>query len=431
MSSGDIAISVRNLSKSYTIAHNAAKHTTMAEAMMHRIRHPMDRAQQETFWALRELSFDIKQGSVVGVVGRNGAGKSTLLKILSRITEPTVGRVDLYGTMGSLLEVGTGFHPELTGRENIYLNGQILGMRKREVDARFDEIVDFAGVEKFLDTPVKRYSSGMYVRLAFAIAAHLRAEILVVDEVLSVGDAEFQQKCMGKMRDVATSGRTVLFVSHNANAVASLCNMGILLHKGTLQAMGPTAEILDQYCSMVDAEASVDLTQHPSRVAKGLPIFQSLTFLDGFGRPASAFDPGAELKISMTLDVAHKIPAAKVGVAFQTSRGERVFAVATYLGNTILPPLQGPVTVTCDFRLPHLIPGRYTIDIAINDESGALDTVTSAAAFDVREVNYLEMTTPYFPEMGQIMVKSQWNVADVAPPGTGSEPRPLAQPAGV
>ena len=431
MGSGDIAISVRNLSKSYTIAHNATRHTTMAEAMMHRVRHPLARPQQETFWALRDLSFDIKQGSVVGVVGRNGAGKSTLLKILSRITEPTIGRVDLYGTMGSLLEVGTGFHPELTGRENIYLNGQILGMRKREVDARFDDIVDFAGVEKFLDTPVKRYSSGMYVRLAFAIAAHLRADILVVDEVLAVGDAEFQQKCMGKMRDVATSGRTVLFVSHNSNAVASLCNLGILLHKGTLQAMGPTAEILDQYCSMVDAEATVDLTQHPSRISKGSPIFRSLSFLDSSGRPSAAFDPGSEMKIAMTLEVRQKIHSPKIGVAFQTSRGERVFAVATYLGNTTLPPLHGQATVTCECRLPHLVPGRYTIDIAINDESGALDTVTSAAAFDVREINYLEMTTPYFPEMGQIMVKSQWNVVCAGPLQAEVEAKQIAEGAGV
>src|SRR4051794_37460451 len=212
MSSGDIAVSVRGLSKAYTIAHNAERQVTLAEQMLQRLRNPFKRAQTETFWALKDVDFDIKKGDVVGIIGRNGAGKSTLLKVLSRITQPTAGEIDLYGRVGSLLEVGTGFHPELTGRENIYLNGAILGMSRREIDREFDAIVEFAGIEQFLDTPVKRYSSGMYVRLAFAVAAHLDPEILIIDEVLAVGDLEFQNKCLGKMKDVATSGRTVLFV---------------------------------------------------------------------------------------------------------------------------------------------------------------------------------------------------------------------------
>src|SRR5947209_4368844 len=197
MSSSDIAVSVRGLSKAYTIAHNAEKHVTLAETMLARLKNPLKRPQTETFWALKDVSFDVKRGDVVGIIGRNGAGKSTLLKILSRITEPTAGEVDLYGRVGSLLEVGTGFHAELTGRENIFINGAMLGMRKSEIRAQFDSIVDFSGVEKFLDTPVKRYSSGMYVRLAFAVAAHLTPDILIVDEVLAVGDAAFQQKCIG------------------------------------------------------------------------------------------------------------------------------------------------------------------------------------------------------------------------------------------
>src|SRR6185312_11209897 len=199
---GDISVVVDGLSKAYTLAHNLPRHTTLAEAAMHRLRSPFPRASTEQFWALRDVSFEIRQGEAVGIIGRNGAGKSTLLKILSRITGPTDGQVVLYGPVGSLLEVGTGFHPELTGRENIFLNGSILGMRRREIARRFDEIVAFAEVEKFLDTPVKRYSSGMYVRLAFSVAAHLNPEILVIDEVLAVGDASFQKKCLGKMGEV-------------------------------------------------------------------------------------------------------------------------------------------------------------------------------------------------------------------------------------
>src|SRR4051794_7310909 len=214
-STSDIAVAVRGLSKSYVIAHTQERHVTLAEATLARLRNPFRRPQREIYWALKDVEFDIKKGDVVGIIGRNGAGKSTLLKILSRITEPTTGQIDLYGRVGSLLEVGTGFHPELTGRENIFLNGAILGMSKAEIRKQFDAIVDFAGVEQFLDTPVKRYSSGMYVRLAFAVAAHLEPDILVVDEVLAVGDADFQRKCLGKIGEVARGGHTVLLVSHN------------------------------------------------------------------------------------------------------------------------------------------------------------------------------------------------------------------------
>jgi lipopolysaccharide transport system ATP-binding protein len=245
--SNHLAISVRNLSKQYTIARNREDHSTLAEQLLARVRHPFKKVERDTFTALRDLNFDVHQGEVVGIVGRNGAGKSTLLKILSRITEPTSGQIDLYGRIGSLLEVGTGFHPELTGRENIYLNGQILGMRKKEIDREFDAIVDFAGVEKFLATPVKRYSSGMYVRLAFAVAAHLQSEILVVDEVLAVGDQEFQRKCLGKMRGVAASGRTVLFVSHHMQSVQVLCNRALFLENGTATYFKDVNEAIAKY----------------------------------------------------------------------------------------------------------------------------------------------------------------------------------------
>src|SRR2546426_588028 len=287
-----IAIRVENLSKAYRIGLNEQRHETLLGAMASFIRSPWEnyrnlrklsrfedvsadarnqkseirnqksanRSSDTSFqpsafipqpsdiiWALKDVSFEVKHGEVLGIIGRNGAGKSTLLKILSRITEPTSGRAEVYGRVGSLLEVGTGFHPDLTGRENVYLNGTILGMKKREVDAKFEEIVDFSGVEKFIDTPVKRYSSGMRVRLAFSVAAHLEPEILIVDEVLAVGDAEFQKRCLGKMEDVASHGRTVLFVSHNMGAVSQLCDRCILLQDGGIRFDGETKEAVDIY----------------------------------------------------------------------------------------------------------------------------------------------------------------------------------------
>ena len=249
MSSNDLAVSVRGLSKSYLIAHNSNGPTTLREAIVERVKHPfgVNGQERETFWALNDVDFDIRQGESVGIIGRNGAGKSTLLKILSRITYPTRGVVDIYGRVASLLEVGTGFHGELTGRENIALNGSILGMSRREIKNKFDEIVAFAEVENFLDTPVKRYSSGMYVRLAFAVAAHLDPEILIVDEVLAVGDFAFQKKCLGKMQEVSGAGRTVLFVSHNMATVVQLCNRALLFRKGGLALDGDAESVVQAY----------------------------------------------------------------------------------------------------------------------------------------------------------------------------------------
>ena len=234
MSSSELAIAIRGVGKRYMIRHDYTAPTTLAEAIVRRVRHPFAKVEREQFWALRDVSFDVKRGEALALIGINGAGKSTLLKILSRITEMSEGQVDLYGRVGSLLEVGTGFNQELTGRENVFLNGAILGMTRVEIRRQFDAIVAFAGVERFLDTPVKHYSSGMYVRLAFAVAAHLRSEILIVDEVLAVGDVEFQRKCLGKMRDVASDGRTVLLVSHNMAAVANLCSRAVVLRSGRL-----------------------------------------------------------------------------------------------------------------------------------------------------------------------------------------------------
>jgi lipopolysaccharide transport system ATP-binding protein len=251
MGMGDTVIKVENLGKKYVIRHQQERYTALRDVIANKVksigRKKLDTGEKEEFWALKDVSFDIKQGDRVGIIGRNGAGKSTLLKLLSRITEPTTGSIALKGRVSSLLEVGTGFHPELTGRENIYLNGAILGMSKREIKAKFDEIVEFAEVEKFLDTSVKRYSSGMYVRLAFSVAAHMEPEILIVDEVLAVGDAQFQKKCLGKMEDVGKEGRTVLFVSHNMNAVNRICNCGILLEKGEISKKSDDLDQLTKY----------------------------------------------------------------------------------------------------------------------------------------------------------------------------------------
>jgi len=260
----DIAIRVRGLGKKYTLGGSQEKYHTFRDAIVNSVKAPFKRFHHappsEEFWALKDVSFDVEQGEVVGIIGRNGAGKSTLLKILSRITTPTEGTIELHGRVGSLLEVGTGFHPEMTGRENIFLNGSILGMKKTEIEEKFDEIIKFAEIDKFIDTPVKRYSSGMYVRLAFAVAAHLEPEILVVDEVLAVGDSGFQKKCLGKMGEVAKEGRTVLFVSHNMGAIHSLCSQCILLDRGKLISYSTTDEIISTYISL-GVEKNIEFRQ--------------------------------------------------------------------------------------------------------------------------------------------------------------------------
>jgi lipopolysaccharide transport system ATP-binding protein len=286
----DIAVSVRGLSKSYTIAHNYEKPTTLIDAAIAKLRNPLRGPEKETFWALKDVSFDIRKGDVIGIIGRNGAGKSTMLKVLSRITEPTTGEIHVFGRVGSLLEVGTGFHPELTGRENVFLNGAILGMSKPEIRKQFDAIVDFAGVEKFLDTPVKRYSSGMYVRLAFAVAAHLRSEILIVDEVLAVGDASFQKKCLGKMEEVGKTGRTVVFVSHNMLTMMRLCAKMMLMEKGRLKAMGNSQAVAEEY--MREGRESTAVRTWDASTAPGdeIAALKSVRAVNAAGQTPEHFD---------------------------------------------------------------------------------------------------------------------------------------------
>jgi lipopolysaccharide transport system ATP-binding protein len=319
------AIEVRELGKQYRIGGPRQPYKTLRETLtdlaprnLLRWRH---RKGKPTFWALRELSFDVTAGEVVGIIGRNGAGKSTLLKILSSITEPTEGRAVLRGRVGSLLEVGTGFHPELSGRENIYLNGAILGMKRREIAAKFDQIVAFAEVERFIDTPVKHYSSGMYLRLAFALAAHLEPEILLVDEVLAVGDASFQQKCLGKMGEVASTGRTVLFVSHNMGAVRRLCGHGILLEEGRLVTRGPIDEVIRRYTEDIrDTRSEVTFPENEECAMQIL----GARLLDHRGRPSAELDRMHPFQLEVTYAVRRPLRGAHLAVMLDQADGTPV-----------------------------------------------------------------------------------------------------------
>lgn len=347
------AIVVEQLGKRYVIGHQV-QHDTLRDAIMHRLRRGRAgdaRPAQEDFWALRDVGFEVKAGEVIGIVGANGAGKSTLLKILSRITEPTTGRVTLRGRVASLLEVGTGFHPELSGRENIFLNGAILGMSRAEIRRKFDEIVAFAEIERFLDTPVKRYSSGMYVRLAFAVAAHLDPEILIVDEVLAVGDAQFQAKCLGKMNQVASGGRTVLFVSHNLGAMLELCQTGLLLKAGRMISRGPIRDVVRDY--------------------RGAPGLNHRSFDAGPLRELT-IEPRADalqLTARWQSDLPLDLPA--LGFVIYDELGRPVFgANPRHLAEGERPPCTAGGRISVRVSSPSLRPGNYTLSAWFGDSRG-------------------------------------------------------------
>ncbi|MDZ4401101.1 ABC transporter ATP-binding protein [Prosthecobacter sp.] len=346
---------------------------------------PAAPAAEEDFWALKDVSFEVKPGEVVGIIGRNGAGKSTLLKILSRITEPTTGRITLRGRVASLLEVGTGFHPELTGRENIYLNGAILGMTKVEIKSKFDEIVAFAEIEKFLDTPVKRYSSGMYVRLAFAVAAHLEPEILIVDEVLAVGDAEFQNKCLGKMEGVARNeGRTVIFVSHDMRKMTALCKHGILLNAGRVELAGSMSEVANAYIGSQCRDAPVvDLSSRSDRSGNKEASFKSIALLKS-GMPAVSFDCGDAITFRITLDVIKRAGASMVAVLITTADAIPVHEMRHAMGGGTWDAALGLHEFQITVPKLGLYPGVYAIDLWLgNAGHERVDYVTRAATLSV------------------------------------------------
>ena len=383
----DVAIHVAGVSKQYQIgARQANKNiregltdlltwpVRAGHALLHRRERATEMAAANTLWALKDVSFDVRHGEVVGIIGRNGAGKSTLLKILARITKPSEGYADVFGRVGSLLEVGTGFHPELTGRENILLNGAILGMHRSEILAKFDEIVAFSEVERFIDTPVKHYSSGMYVRLAFAVAAHLEPEILFVDEVLAVGDAAFQKKCLGKMREVAQGGRTILFVSHNIDAVRRLCEKAIWLDNGHLRYQGPTADAIGQYMLANLTEGGEVVFDPPRALASGMPVrLHSVQVCDMDGRVKMCYSARSPIRIQIEWDSSEALYKPRIGFILQTADGQDVLTAldATAWRDGWLAAGRRISTAIIPGQL--LNEGTYVIDVGADGNPGRTD----------------------------------------------------------
>jgi lipopolysaccharide transport system ATP-binding protein len=388
--SNNPTVKVSHVGKRYRLGR-LEPYRTLRDKIMNIARGVSDRGQKEQIWALKDVNFEVKQGEVLGIIGRNGAGKSTLLKLLSRITTPDTGMIELEGRVGALLEVGTGFHPELSGRENIYMNGAILGMTRRDIDRKFDEIVAFSGVEPFLDTPVKRYSSGMRVRLGFAVAAHLEPEILVIDEVLAVGDAEFQRKCLGRMNQVAGEGRTVLFVSHQMEAIQSLCTRAVWLEEGELVSDGDANDVVSKYLAKVLSIGSTQsLADRKDRAGEGTCRVLSIAIHDGAGMPAKT-GGAAEFILDLGgLLSDGDVPQLDVRIGIR-DRSERVI---TMLGNAGAgQPIEASKTgaqVVCRIPRMPLVPGTYLVDIAVRVRGVLEDKVWRAASFDVLSGNFSE-----------------------------------------
>ncbi len=362
----------------------------------------------EEFWALKDVSFEIQRGDCIGIIGRNGAGKSTLLKILSRITEPTTGQITINGRVASLLEVGTGFHPELTGRENVYLNGAILGMSKIEIKNKFDEIVEFAEIEKFLDTPVKRYSSGMYVRLAFAVAAHLEPEILIVDEVLAVGDAAFQRKCLGKMDDVAKQGRTVVFVSHNMGVMQTLCKRGILLQQGTVIADGTASATVTTYLEILEKAASQNLLERTERGGNGRVRLAHMEITTGESFRVTNLATGRPARfIFHTTGI---LPRMSCCFTIYDQLGQPVtfFDSAMSSQEDLINPENGAKFV-CEIDELLLIPGRYRINAALMCDGEYEDDVKSVTFFEVEEGKIRDRPVLTEHGYGSILIQHRWS----------------------
>ncbi len=415
----DVVIKAENLGKKYVIGHQAenGRYLALRDVLMHGVRGMWRKTKDlvrgkaivqgddlEEIWALRSINFEIPQGDVIGIIGRNGSGKSTLLKILSRITEPTEGRIRIRGRVSSLLEVGTGFHPELTGRENIFLNGAILGMTRAEIKRKFDEIVGFAEIEKFLDTPVKRYSSGMYVRLAFAVAAHLEPEILVVDEVLAVGDSTFQKKCLGKMGQVAKQGRTVLLVSHNMAAVRSLCHTGLMLSQGRAGASGPICEVVDAY--LRQSNSSEIFKPH----ATGTSYLTGCETRQAQGVTTSTFFTDEEVHVVMCYYNRRIISGLRCGFRISTADGTVLACFTPEDEGTITPNGEGDHVATAIIPKNTLLKGPHRISVALWNPSTSeiYDDVDAIAEFTMeaaREQAYLSE----FSRPGLFQASAEWS----------------------
>ena len=418
----EVSISVDELSKRYRIGRAEEKAESLGVAIGRSMLRPIanlkrlrrlakfeggEENSEDIIWALKDVSFEVNRGEVVGIIGRNGAGKTTLLKLLSRITEPTSGRALVKGRVASLLEVGTGFHPELTGRDNVYLNGSILGMRRAEIDRKFDEIVEFSGVERFIDTPVKRYSTGMSVRLAFAVAAHLEPEILLVDEVLAVGDVEFQQRCLGRMREVThEEGRTVLFVSHNMPAIKSLCKRAILIDEGEVKSDGEVATVVASYLrgqGQIKGDGVVP-ENAPRRTGTREALVRRVVLENGEGGAIDEIFLGQNIRVNVYVDVKSPIDDAAVEIGISTPDGLRV-ATATSLdgGGSVLSFGPGMWKVSSEMKVS-LLPGRYALDVSVHHwmrSKLTIDWVDQALMFSALDVSeagmdqYIRFSTRY------------------------------------
>lgn len=434
MSSNDMVIKVENLGKRYRIGLKAEIKDSFAGAIFEFIKSPLknyrkyrslykfDDIQNSTdlygeanlsdiIWAIRGVSFKVKEGEVLGIIGRNGAGKSTLLKILSRITEPTEGRAEIRGKVSSLLEVGTGFHPELTGRENVYLNGTILGMTKKEIEGKFDEIVEFSGVEKFIDTPVKRYSSGMIVRLAFSVAAHLEPEILIIDEVLAVGDAEFQKKCLNKMEDVGQQGRTILFVSHNMPAVSALCQNGIVLQDGKISYSGKSGEAVKFYLSKMEDLSNQSLRERLDRQGSGAVRITDLWLENKSGQRLSNVQCGEEVIIKLSYRANRIFRNLRFVIGVGNDLDKRVLRFDSQLNPVSFKawPAEGIVKCKLIGHFP-LCPGLYKVNVAVFALGGCADYVLSALRFNVSEGDFFrsgKLPSDHWP---MFLMHNEWNL---------------------
>jgi lipopolysaccharide transport system ATP-binding protein len=422
----DVAIRAEGLSKRYRIGLRDQRQDTLAGAVLDSLKQPGKNLQRlrrltrfdggegearDVIWALKDVSFEVRQGEVLGIIGRNGAGKTTLLKVLARITHPTAGRVELRGRVSSLLEVGTGFHPELTGQENIYLNGTILGMKKAEIDQKFDAIVEFSGVEGFLDTPVKRYSSGMRVRLAFSVAAHLEPEILLVDEVLAVGDIEFQNKCLGKMENVAQSGRAVLFVSHNIGAVESLCSRGVMLEQGHLAYDGSVTGAVETYL-----ESMRDMQDDPRKIQADPHkdvVIREVWFEDQHGDRIRTVRTGAPVTIAVCLAAAKAMARTSIHIGVYSMR-KGILALLDSGPHCELRFDQGNQVVRCSIDSLCLNRGQYKINVAVFSAGLKVDHAENVARFDVEGIALNHVTAT--PRHGPLVLQQRWT----GPPARGS-----------
>ena len=410
-------IAVERLSKQYQLGH-ANRTTTLREALTDLIKSPFrrSRSREDTIWALRDVSFSIERGETVGIIGRNGAGKSTLLKILSKITYPTSGGIEVSGRLAALLEVGTGFHQELTGRENIYMNGSILGMQKKEVDRKLDAIIEFSGVEKFLDTPIKRYSSGMRLRLGFAVAAHLDPDILIVDEVLAVGDAAFQKKCLNAMESLRAGARTVLFVSHNLAAVENLCGRCIWIDGGQVRMDGETRDVVKAYMDSMagSAAAHVDLANVENRRGNGKIQFHSVEFLSPEGTAQQVIRAGSPVVMRFHYTVSERVLHPSLGFRMYTDMGTLVTETSTWHHGICIPLLEtGEGYIDLEIECLNLLPAKYALSLWATDDGGAVvyDNVECGVTLEVETANIYQSGKDLDSRCGIVFFPQKWNLS--------------------